>query len=70
MICNLDRVANPSACDVDRSQFFRGNPNSNHKLGYETTRVLNEAKDTLKAHFNQAYSYIEFTPGLFPYFCL
>lgn len=64
MICNLDRVANPSPCAVDRTQFLRGNPNSNHKLGYETTRVLNEAKDKLKNHFNNAYSNIEFTPGI------
>lgn len=65
MICNLDRVANPSPCEVDRSQYLRGNPNSNHKLGYETTRVLNETKSKLKAHFNNAYTSVEFTPGAF-----
>jgi hypothetical protein len=70
MICNLDRVANPSPCEVDRSLFLRGNPNSNHKLGYDTTRVLSEGKAKLKAHFNNAYSSVEFTPGMHPFLYL
>jgi hypothetical protein len=64
MICNFDCVANPNPCVVDRTKFVRGNPNSNHKLGYEATRIYTESKESVKNHFNNAYAHIEFPPGV------
>jgi len=62
MFCNFDCVANPNPLIVDRSRFVRGNTHSNHKLGYESKRVLTESTAQIKSSFVH-YENIEFIPG-------